>query len=129
MKNKSLMTAVALLITACTSNPPLDPSCGQVTFSVLSDFSSNKVGASDVTSLNYLLTNSHSVKSWHSACGANIVASPSQSFYYAEKNLNCRNLNLSVDGRVGNLVTCLTNNGKWTVIESDLKSASGGCKP
>jgi len=128
MKNKSVTIAIALLLTACTGNPPLNTSCGQVSTGVLACFASNNVGASDVKSINYLLTNSHNAKKWQSACGADIVASASHSYYNTEKNLNCRNLKLSVDGQVGNLVTCWTNNGQWTVESSDLKSASGACK-
>jgi len=135
MKNKSLMIAIALLITACSAKTTLDTSCGQVSYSALADFGTNRVGANDVSSLNYLLTNSQFVKNWHSGCGANIIASPSPAYYSREHNLNCRDLNLNVDGRVGNFITCLDNNGKWSVVASDIKSSlnqpsrTGGCKP
>ena len=122
MKNKylCLITSVALLATACSTNPPIDQNCGQVANTVLSGFASNRVGPADVKSVNTLLTNFNSAQSWHSTCEADIVAVPGGTFWNAERNLYCRNLTLRVDGRQGNLVTCLSDHG-WSVISSDLK--------
>ena len=125
MKNRYyglIFPLTLLILTGCAVNQNKEAeNCGQVNNGLLSGFSSQRVNPKDEETINNILNAYNTPKAWISTCGANIVASPSQAVFNAEKNTYCRNISIKVDAQTDNIFACISKESKWNVISSELK--------
>ena len=125
MKNRYyglIFPVTLLLVTGCAVNQNKEAeNCGQVTNGLLSGFSSQRVNPKDEETINNILNAYNTPKAWISACGANIVAAPSQPIFNSEKNTYCRAISVKVDEVTDNILACLAKDSKWNIVSSELK--------